>query len=472
FGEWLALPRGPLLYAAPVFAGVTAIVSLFHLLLGFQLSPGLIRRGGVPVLIGLLIAIIGSTITSLNLLPNPDEDVLTVNLAITMVVAPLFALAIFRGCLFELKPTARSVVFGGLKNGIVVLDQNGVVQDANPAALRYLQATEDAVVGVRGATVVRDHLGLMVPELRDMAPREVVVLVDGQPRDLEIVVSPFHNDWGDDIGHLMTIHDITERKAVERLKNEFISVVSHELRTPLTSIRGSLGLLRGGVAGPLPEQATSLVEIAYQNTDRLSRLINDILDIEKIDGGAMAFATAPHELGTRLEQAVAANEHYAKPFGVRLALVKATDEPCWVAVDPYRLDQVLANLLSNAVKFSPSGSVVTVTLSATATSARVAVTDQGPGIPAEFRHRIFQRFAQADSSSTRARGGAGLGLSISKTIIERMGGTIDYHSDPGHGATFFFDLPRVTAPATNAATETSPEMDATAERSIARNVVS
>lgn len=239
---------------------------------------------------------------------------------------------------------------------------------------------------------------------------------------------------------LMIISDITDRKRVDRLKNEFISMVSHELRTPLTSIRGSLGLIAGGTAGKVSAQAQSLVDIAYKNSERLIRLINDILDIEKIESGKMMFDVKPIELMPLLVQALQANCAYGHQFGVEFALENEVPG-VRVKADPDRLTQVITNLLSNAAKFSPRGSTVDIGVTRHDSSVRVSISDHGTGVPEEFRGRIFQKFAQADSSNTRQKGGTGLGLSISKAIVERLGGTIGYQTAPETGTTFYFDLP-------------------------------
>jgi PAS domain S-box-containing protein len=234
--------------------------------------------------------------------------------------------------------------------------------------------------------------------------------------------------------------DIQERKRVEQMKNDFVSVVSHELRTPLTSIRGSLGLIAGGVAGELPEKARLLVDIAAKNSDRLMRLINDILDVEKIESGEMGFRFSPVELMPLVEAAVDGNRAYAQAYEVELRIVRAVDG-VRVWADPDRLLQVMANLLSNGAKFSPRGGVVEVEVVARGGEVRVAVTDHGRGIPADFQARIFEKFAQADSSSTRQKGGTGLGLSISRAIVERHRGRISFTSEPRGRTCFFFDLP-------------------------------
>jgi PAS domain S-box-containing protein len=237
--------------------------------------------------------------------------------------------------------------------------------------------------------------------------------------------------------------DITERKQVERLKNEFVSIVSHELRTPLTSIMGSLGLIRGGVVGPLPLQLKAMCDIAYRNTERLVTLINDILDIDKIESGRVPFHLRPVELMALVQEAIETNRPYAERFGVQLVLEQALPG-AKAQADPDRLIQVLANLLSNAAKFSPPGERVLVRIARAEGYVGVSVTDRGPGIPEGFRDRIFQKFAQADTSDARAKGGTGLGLSISKAIIERLGGHIGFETESGKGTSFYFKLPEYT----------------------------
>ncbi|SFU74909.1 multi-sensor hybrid histidine kinase [Polaromonas sp. YR568] len=247
------------------------------------------------------------------------------------------------------------------------------------------------------------------------------------------------------IGFFSLGTDITELRRIDRMKTEFVSTVSHELRTPLTSIRGSLGLISGGVAGELPEAVKSLVGIAKNNCERLIRLINDILDSEKIESGKLRLDLQIVDLRQLVQQALAANEGFAGQHGVRLVM-QAPETPLHVRIDSDRMTQVLTNLLSNAVKFSPSGSPVEVRLSRVAQKVRAEVVDVGPGIPEEFSARIFQKFSQADSSDTRQKGGTGLGLNISRALVEKMGGTIGFSSKAGVGTTFFFEVPEWTNP--------------------------
>jgi len=234
--------------------------------------------------------------------------------------------------------------------------------------------------------------------------------------------------------------DITERKRVEQLKEEFVATVSHELRTPLTAIVGSLALVHAGETGELPATAHEFVGIAYENSERLTALVNDILDLERLESGRTEFRIEPVEVAAFLARALALNAAYADRHGVRFALADVPSG-AYAAADPDRLMQVVTNLLSNAAKFSPRGVEVTVAAYAADGRVRLAVSDRGRGIPDEFRGSIFGKFAQADSSDSRQKDGTGLGLAIAKAMIERMSGRIWYESEVGRGTTFFVDLP-------------------------------
>ena len=235
-----------------------------------------------------------------------------------------------------------------------------------------------------------------------------------------------------------TAMDVTERYVLEKMKREFVSVVSHELRTPLASVRGSLGLLAGGVLGPLPENGQRMVDIAVTDMERLVRLVNDIVDMEQVELGELALNRKPCSARQLLDEAITAVEGMAAERGVTLT-AEADDD--WAWADRERVRQALTNLLSNAIKFSPAGTTVTVRAGGGDGEVVFEVTDTGPGIPEDQLETIFGRFQQLDGSNSREKGGAGLGLAITKSIVESHDGRIWAESKVGEGSTFAFSLP-------------------------------
>ena len=224
--------------------------------------------------------------------------------------------------------------------------------------------------------------------------------------------------------------EIAERKKAENAKQEFTSTISHELRTPLTSIKGSLGLIQSGAICALPDKLQPMVDIAYANCERLMILINDILDIDKIEAGKMDVHMQQTEVGWLVEEALKANRDYGVEHGITFVRAE-TDKKMFVYGDADRLMQVLSNLMSNAAKFSSDGERVTLSAARDGDTIRISVTDNGIGIPEEFRESIFDKFSQIDSSDTKLKGGTGLGLSISKAIVEQHGGEIGLVSEVG-----------------------------------------
>lgn len=244
--------------------------------------------------------------------------------------------------------------------------------------------------------------------------------------------------------YVWLIRDISERKKIEQLKNDFVSTVSHELRTPLTAITGALGLAVGGALGPLNDKQQHMLMLAQQNSQRLGKLINDLLDIEKLAVNKMQFKLRLWPLAALLRQAIELNQPLALQSQVKLELNCAEQDDLWVEVDEVRLQQVMANLLANAIRYSPTGAVVQVSMELSAKTVRVAVTDQGDGVATDFESRLFEKFSQADSSDRRQVAGTGLGLAICKDLVKAMGGTIGYHRSAAGGACFYFTLPLAT----------------------------
>ena len=273
---------------------------------------------------------------------------------------------------------------------------------------------------------------------------QMTVFPDDSEGWLNTLKAPFRDHTGRIVGIITYNRDVTEQKRNAAVKNEFIATISHELRTPLTSIRGSLGLITAGVTGELPPKAAHMVEIAHNNSERLVLLINDILDLEKLESGKMPFDLQRTRLRPLLEQAIAASSSYMPERRVTIRLVDEAPD-IEAKTDTNRLHQVFANFLSNAVKFSPVDGTVTVTIARLGEDwVRMSVSDQGQGIPESFRKRIFGKFEQADATDNRQKGGTGLGLSIAKTIVEKLGGKIGF--DTGDtGTTFHVDLPELVA---------------------------
>jgi PAS domain S-box-containing protein len=348
-------------------------------------------------------------------------------------------------------------ILDGAGEGIVGLDRSGVVTFANPAAAALLGRSTEALVGASFHDVTRPRgaHGRLVPAGLDpvadaMFDGEVRVVADGTYRrrdgddfPVELTVSPVRG--GDQVaGAVVMFRDVTERRAVERMKDEFVSVVSHELRTPLTSLRGALGLLQGGLLREVEPKAQRMVDIAVESTDRLIRLINDILDVERIAAGKLALHRQVLPVAEILGRAVAEMRGLALQSGVHLELGMAAGT---VDADPDRVVQTVANLVSNAIKFSPTGGAVRVTAVEQGSDVLFSVSDEGTGIPRDQREAVFGRFAQMDASDTRDQQGSGLGLAISRGIVEEHGGRIWVSSEPGIGATICFTLPRAERPA-------------------------
>ena len=361
--------------------------------------------------------------------------------------------------LADLKATTarQQVIFDSAIDSIITLNPSGSIETVNAAGERMF--------GYSAAELTRRDISVLI----DIAPdgdgeflkrlgTSQGALTTGLIRQMEgtrhsgetfpvdVALGAMELPTGT---HLVAVvRDISERHRIEQLKGEFVSTVSHELRTPLTSIAGSLGLLAGGAAGPLPDKAARLIQIAQSNSQRLVRLINDILDIEKIESGKLRLELAPLDLREIAARSIEGVQGYARELGVVITLTDSEAAP--VRGDADRLIQVVTNLLSNASKFSPAGGVVKVTVDRETRLARLSVVDQGSGIPENFRSRIFSKFAQADGSDTRAKGGTGLGLAIAREIAERHGGRLWFESAEGEGATFHLDLPLANIPVASA----------------------
>ncbi|MGE5640203.1 MAG: ATP-binding protein [Clostridia bacterium] len=338
---------------------------------------------------------------------------------------------------------------------VLELDADGRITQINPAG--------ELLFGYASAEMIGNPVKhkLVLPELHAEFDRQWAQLLstrepatglrirsprrDGLQVVCEWTVTPLVNPEGKVIALIAQGQDVTRQLEAERLKKEFTSTLSHELRTPLTSIIGSLQLINSGVLGDLSQDVAELTAVAERNDTRLLDLINDLLDIEKIESGKLTLVPEVFKLGELVREAIVLNKAFGERFKVRFELQggpadSATDRA--VHADRKRLLQIMTNLLSNAAKFSPEGGSVDVTLEERGTVLRVSVHDRGPGIPDNFRSRIFGRFAQADSGTARQKGGTGLGLAISKRLVEMMQGRIGFDPRPGGGTSFWFELPR------------------------------
>lgn len=346
---------------------------------------------------------------------------------------------------------------------IIATQLNGTIKLFNKGAEHMLEYAADEVLGKHTPLLFHDveevearfnesnALGASLSTYFDVLTHQAdsgrreasewtYITRSGTRLPIKFVVTGIQNPAGGMSGYLIIAEDISESKRVEQMKNEFIATVSHELRTPLTSISGALGMVVSGVLGKVPDTAMQMVNIANKNSQRLTLLINDLLDIEKIAAGKLAFDMQWQSLHRLLESAIEENVHYRSERNVSLLLDNPFPEVN-VKVDGQRLQQVMANLLSNAVKFSPEGATVKITVAKRDQWVIVSVEDKGQGIPEEFKKRIFNKFAQFDGSDSRAKGGTGLGLAITRELIEHMEGEIGFESEEGHGSRFWFSLP-------------------------------
>lgn len=347
-----------------------------------------------------------------------------------------------------------NAILGNMAEAVVVADKEGSIIQHNPAAIAMLgddllarpvqQWDEGAVHRSDEDPYPPEELPLLrAVKEESVDEEEFLICSDIHPSGLWVSATarPVKDVDGDLLGGVMVLRDISERKEAERRVSEFYSMVSHELRTPLTSIRASLGLMQGGVAGDLPETALELIDIGREECDRLIRLINNILDIRKIEAGKFELhrnEVSPADLARAAMEGMRA---FAEENAVQLVDGGHVEDS--IVADMDRIIQVLTNLISNAIKFSPSRSSVVVSSELVGTdNVRFSVVDNGQGIPSDQIRKLFQKFQQLDQSDTRKMGGTGLGLAICKAIVEEHGGRIGVKSTQGKGSTFFFEIPR------------------------------
>jgi PAS domain S-box-containing protein len=340
-----------------------------------------------------------------------------------------------------------SVVLEAIPDGVVTFDRLGAILSFNPAAEVIFRCVAGKTLG-RPVVDLIPELGVLLRD-SDAAPGAVqrftidAYRLDGEAFPLEArcrVLQDARRRL-----HICVLRDMGEQRRIERMKENFVSVVSHELRTPLTSIRGALALLADGSSGALPESAQRMVVMAARNCERLVELVNDILDLEKMQTGQLVVQPETLDLVKLLRDHLRSTLGFARLYQVQLTMPRQ-DGAVWVNVDPRRMAQVMGNLVSNAIKFSPAGSAVEVQLHRDETTCTIAVRDHGPGIPIDFRPRVFEKFAQANAGDARSHGGSGLGLPITRDLVERMRGRIGFECPPEGGTIFTVTLPLADAP--------------------------
>jgi len=338
----------------------------------------------------------------------------------------------------------RAVIEQMLEGLLLVDEATGVIRLVNPAAEKMFGYEPGQMIGRHVRTLMPSRPEYAASDFLTRATEQALgrtteweaLHTSGRTFPFELQLSALDTADGRVLAGF--VRDLTERHAVERLKKQFVSTVSHELRTPLTSIRGSLGLLSSGALGALGPDALRLVEIAERNVVRLVGLINDILDLERLESGRMQMHLAASPIDAILTRSVEAVAAMASGGGVRIDTANAT---AMVTADADRIVQVVVNLLSNAVKFSPPGGTVTVRTAAQGPDLLCDVLDEGPGVPAEYRDLIFEPFRQAESTDVRQKGGSGLGLAICRAIVEQHGGRIGMEPREGGGSRFWFTVP-------------------------------
>jgi len=340
-------------------------------------------------------------------------------------------------------------ILANAAEGIITANPNGFIESANQSAEALFGYPRGSLFGRSILSLFPDHesesflLDYMQEHRHhhESRARKEVLARKRNDQEIPLELAIGKVELGSQTLLVVILHDLSERKRVERLKSEFVAAVSHELRTPLTSIRGSLGLLVGGLGGSIPDKARGLLDMANDNAERLTILINDLLDFEKLEYGGMQFDLQATSLKHLVKKSVDANKGYAQKFSIAMCFEPDTTQDVMVNVDQQRFIQVLSNLLSNAIKFSRKGGQVEIAIALDNDWARVSVIDHGIGMSLQFQNSIFQKFMQEDAKAARKYAGTGLGLSLSKTMMEKMHGRIGFRSTEGVGSVFYIELP-------------------------------
>jgi len=459
----LVTTHGSLFWLHTAYSYLLILSSVVLMLRELARSPTIYRGQGTTLLIGLFVPWL---INLISISLNATIDLTPFAFTLTCLA---FVWSLLRFRLFNIVPVARAMLVESMSDGVIVIDQNGRIVDINPAAIRMAGVTSVSysigktlteLIPDRAAMISRFSLALQTDtEITD--PRS------GHIFDLHI--APLYNRDQQLTGRAVTLHDITTLKQASNqiaaqneslqqanraldlarqqaddanaLKSQFLATVSHELRTPLNAVVGYAQLIAEGVAGPLTAKQSEFEERIIVNAKHLLSLINDVLDLSKIEAGRMAAMRRPYPLRKTLEEVIAQGKVLADQKQLSITLTIADTLPSTLVGDAGHVQQILLNLISNAIKFTDQGSVTVSAQRGPGQTWQLIVTDTGIGIAPDLHAAIFEEFRQVDHGSTRKYGGTGLGLAIVKRLATLMGGDIQVSSVPEHGSTFTLTLP-------------------------------
>ena len=450
----MIVTHGPAFWLHAGYSYILMLVSTGFLIEAFVRSPQLYRGQVRWLLLGSFAPWIGNALFIFDLNPLPDYVDLT-PLAFTITGLSV-GWSLYRYQLMDIVPIARDKVVEGISDAVLVLDRDNRIVDANPAALRLFEAVPHALIGQPIAALLSDRQDLLdTYQDAEQAKAEILLELDGENREYTLTLSSLHNRQGNVLGRIVLLHDITELKQTNRdldaareaaeeanlLKSQFLATMSHELRTPLNAINGFTEILLEGMAGELNERQMSNLRRVHTNARDLRQLIDDLLDLAKIEAGRTEVIKKPFSVQEWLDEILGQTRSLADEKGLRYVSKLDPEMPPYIVGDPGRLKQMTVNLISNAIKFTDVGEVRIMVKRDGEDRWLISVSDTGIGIPPHAQEYIFDKFRQIDGQSTRKHGGSGLGLAIVRNLAMVMGGGVRVNSVVGKGSTFSVLLP-------------------------------